>query len=980
MKGREFFQIRTASATCVLALIALPVFFSILLLGSSHLAHAQGMGNERHATGLILMNSEESEFFRMTHSRVEGVRPNKIALDRINNARAKKGQPPLPESSAASPGQELVFSGDAGVSGDGDLPVRMDNSDFKWFPPIGNQGGLGSCTTFATTYYQLTYTVGRIRHPQQWDQTVNPPNYDIIFSPRWTFNFQRNSENAGSSFWGNYNVLQNNGACTWNEFPYIGDKVPPENYRAWCPHPDAWEHAIYYRINPISYILDVDPVAIKSALNNGNLITFGTYVSNWQYTKIKDNKYSNDDKDEVRKYIAYWVNGELGGHAMTIVGYNDVIWADVNGNREIDAEIDPETEEPIPGTGELGAFRIANSWGTNSNSLAARDDGFAWLAYDALKADSGIVGGPSEGRVPAFPERHVYIMTVKTEYTPKLLAKFELDHVKRNQLIVHLGVSGSGITETSPSISWYPGMFNLSGGEYAFDGTTNPNCDAIFVLDFTDILLPGSAGGKYYLGVSDIVSGDLAALSYFQIKDVLNGATGYHGNVNEVLPIYVDAGEAYASIDYPFVNNSANHPPLAVISASPTSGTVPLSVHFDGSGSSDFELSELKYVWNFGSIQYSAIGVGEIIESPDYIYEDPGIYCAKLTVTDDMGASSSAIVLIYAEMEPPDTTPPAAVTNLAAGSPASSSIILTWTAPGDDGNTDTASQYDIRYSTSPITASNWEAATECDGEPPPLLAGSPESFTVTGLASSTPYYFALKTGDEVPNCSDLSNSPDGETLEASSLFMHVSDIDMSLKVAGLNVTASATVTILDASDAPVSGATVSGTWSGATKDLDSGVTDIDGKVKLNSDTLKRPSDNTVFTFTVDNVVKAEWTYDDGANVEYSDSTTYPPSAAPALARATGLENAYPILTNPEIWIPFTLSEPERVVIKIYDVTGRLVRTLKLGEKSPGAYLSKEKAAYWDGRNENGEKVTSGIYFYLMEAGSFRAVKKMVISR
>jgi len=52
----------------------------------------------------------------------------------------------------------------------------------------------------------------------------------------------------------------------------------------------------------------------------------------------------------------------------------------------------------------------------------------------------------------------------------------------------------------------------------------------------------------------------------------------------------------------------------------------------------------------------------------------------------------------------------------------------------------------------------------------------------------------------------------------------------------------------------------------------------------------------------------------------------------------------------------------------------------MGEKAQGAYLSKEKAAHWDGRNESGEKVTSGIYFYLMEAGSFRAMKKMVISR
>ncbi len=149
-----------------------------------------------------------------------------------------------------------------------------------------------------------------------------------------------------------------------------------------------------------------------------------------------------------------------------------------------------------------------------------------------------------------------------------------------------------------------------------------------------------------------------------------------------------------------------------------------------------------------------------------------GIYIVTASKTGYQSSSQSNVAVTKDQITivnfvltpvPPDTTPPSAVTNLAASNPASNSIKLTWTAPGDDGNTGTASQYDIRYSTSPITDSNWNSATQVSGEPTPLVAGSSETFTVTGLSPDTTYYFALKTADEVPNWSAISNSPSGTT-------------------------------------------------------------------------------------------------------------------------------------------------------------------------------------------------------------------------
>ena len=105
----------------------------------------------------------------------------------------------------------------------------------------------------------------------------------------------------------------------------------------------------------------------------------------------------------------------------------------------------------------------------------------------------------------------------------------------------------------------------------------------------------------------------------------------------------------------------------------------------------------------------------------------------------------------------PDTTPPATVTDLWIFFISTYTLALSWTAPGDDGNIGTASEYDLRYSTSPITEANWDLATRVTGESKPSEAGSHETFYVRGLSSGTTYYFALKTADEVPNWSGLSN-------------------------------------------------------------------------------------------------------------------------------------------------------------------------------------------------------------------------------
>jgi len=135
--------------------------------------------------------------------------------------------------------------------------------------------------------------------------------------------------------------------------------------------------------------------------------------------------------------------------------------------------------------------------------------------------------------------------------------------------------------------------------------------------------------------------------------------------------------------------------------------------------------------------------------------------------TADEVPNWSALSNVVSKATLPEEIPPGTVANLAAGTPTANSLRLTWTAPGDDGASGTATQYDIRYSTSTITTANWNSATQVTGEPAPLVAGTAQSFVVTGLNSNTTYYFALMTADEVPNWSALSNVASGVTSQES---------------------------------------------------------------------------------------------------------------------------------------------------------------------------------------------------------------------
>ncbi len=112
-----------------------------------------------------------------------------------------------------------------------------------------------------------------------------------------------------------------------------------------------------------------------------------------------------------------------------------------------------------------------------------------------------------------------------------------------------------------------------------------------------------------------------------------------------------------------------------------------------------------------------------------------------------------------------DTTPPAAITDLSATPDGSNAMDVNWTATGDDGNTGTATVYNLRYSTKPITAENFYEAKEFEAMPAPAIAGTAQSAHIEGLWTAATYYFAIQSLDENHNISDLSNIATAKTEE-----------------------------------------------------------------------------------------------------------------------------------------------------------------------------------------------------------------------
>jgi|GEM_PF-6224532 len=460
--------------------------------------------------------------------KVRHVQLNKMGLERINEHRKMRGKKSIKDADVkiAPFGNEIVGVEEFGVSEmmgvqqvAASLPLSVDNSTSKFFPPIGSQR-YNDCAQYSSIYYTFTYMNAMARN---WD--AKGGGNAVRFSPSWTYNMVNGGNDSGS--WFAWELLQKHGCATMATFPYVSG-----DYKKWSTDAAVWRDALNYRADQVIAVEGLTAAnnttaleQVKMLLNNGYILNFATDIYGWVGKGAGNDPSTTADDSLAGKTIYYSTVNSPSGHAMTVVGYNDNIWCDINSNRVVDP-------------GEKGALRICNSWGDWNEA------GFTWVAYDALKTTTGVAGGPTHS-APIFWGGSVYGITARTSYTPRIVVKTTLNHRYREQIRITLGVSST--SATTPTTTFDMNCLQRQGGPNAFNGGSTA-IDGAFCFDISDVA-PASltTPTRYYLKAQDGTSGNPLVIKSLSVVDVQGGGIE---TSNTQIPFTLDALTGYYYVDY----------------------------------------------------------------------------------------------------------------------------------------------------------------------------------------------------------------------------------------------------------------------------------------------------------------------------------------------------------------------------------------------------------------------------------------------
>ena len=361
---------------------------------------------------------------------------------------------------------DRLVNGDSDADNDIDAstgyPSSVDNSKSKYFPVVRSQRSIGSCVCWAEVYYGYTYARCRALDIEATD--------DNIMSPAFVYN-QIKVQSGGTWYDSALDTLIQIGT------PYR-DTADFETYtsesgcRSWFPEKEIWEEAAENRLTGYTCISspgvitspdDSDLNEMKKYLSEGYLITYSTNIYGWEYRDIPEGSpYAGESIAIADNYIH-------SGHRMTIVGYNDDIYYDINGDGVIQ-------------NAERGAFKIVNSWGTGYEN-----QGFCWVSYDALNAVSQAgapaVSGRSRERV--FKSMVVQYVTPEESAASGINMIMTLNTPARNELNIRVIAKDKNSTESYYG-SFYPTNYD-NYLNYALDGSVSAT-DGTLVFDLNNVI------------------------------------------------------------------------------------------------------------------------------------------------------------------------------------------------------------------------------------------------------------------------------------------------------------------------------------------------------------------------------------------------------------------------------------------------------------------------------------------------------------
>lgn len=430
------------------------------------------------------------------------------------------------------------------------LPKSIDLSADPCFPPIGNQKRLGSCSSFATTYYQFTYETNKLNG-------VTNKNDAVIYSPKWTYNLSNHSSNSGTEITDNYKVLQDLGCLKNSDFPYTGDINDytdiPRNMK------DEKLEALSTRISKTN-LYSIPNTSLINSPNSQFLNNIKTALSQGKILTSETECMFNSANVN-GKCIVYRCSRKIQAtHAVTIVGYDDNVSYDVNGNGTIEEY-------------EKGALKVANSWGTTYNSYGISSDsshespGYFWVLYDALNLTSANTINNWETnfntiRYPAFSVSNASngysnFFSIDVEHkNVNIVGMLDINTTDREGIKMQINCTNQSITSWIPTNAYT--IANIDQN-YLYDETmsyfTNQNIpyDGYILFDygsFTEPISQHICGYNWHIRLDNIQSNSTVA-SLSLIDNMGNTISGYnHLTSGNIMTLFKNVSLQRGDVNY----------------------------------------------------------------------------------------------------------------------------------------------------------------------------------------------------------------------------------------------------------------------------------------------------------------------------------------------------------------------------------------------------------------------------------------------